>query len=161
MNESNRLSMRDDDYSMLTAEVIAKNFPDNPEVLSNTLEIAEKCNLKLDLGGIIIPDFPVPQGYNLDSFFREKAYLGLNWRYGSSPIKKEDLPKDREPTFEELKIDESVWDRFKYELDVITKMGYQGYFLIVADFIQWSKDQKISVGPGRGSGAGSIIAYAF
>ncbi|MCL5410705.1 MAG: DNA polymerase III subunit alpha [Patescibacteria group bacterium] len=161
MSESNRLSMRDDDYSLLATEEMAKNFPNNPEVITNTLEIAEKCNLKLDLGGIIIPDFPVPEGYNLDSFFKEKAYLGLNWRYGSTPIKKEDLPKDREPTFEELKIDESVWDRFKYELDVITKMGYQGYFLIVADFIQWSKDQKISVGPGRGSGAGSIIAYAF
>ncbi|MFA4995922.1 MAG: DNA polymerase III subunit alpha [Patescibacteria group bacterium] len=161
MSETNRLTLMDFDLSMLSTEEMAKNFSDHPEAITNTLEIAEKCNLKLDLGGIIIPDFPVPEGYTLDSFFKEKAYLGLNWRYGSEPIKKEDLPKDREPTFEELRIEESVWDRYKYELSVITKMGYQGYFLIVADFIQWSKDQKISVGPGRGSGAGSIIAYAF
>lgn len=161
MSDTNRMSMKDDDYSMLTTDEIAKYFPENREVISNTLEIAEKCNLKLELGGIIIPDFAVPEGYTLDSYFKEKAYIGLNWRYGSSPIQKSDLPTDREPTYEELKIEKSVWERFKYELDVITKMGYQGYFLIVADFIQWSKDQKISVGPGRGSGAGSIIAYAL
>ena len=161
ISDTNRLTMRDDNYSMLTTEEMSANFPDNPEVISNTLEIAEKCNLKLDLGGIIIPDFPVPEGYTLDSYFKEKAYLGLNKRYGTELITKEDLPKDKEPTPGELKISNEVWERYQYELSVIVHMGYQGYFLIVSDFTEYAKNQKIAVGPGRGSGAGSIIAYAL
>lgn len=161
MDDKNRLSMMSDDYSMLTTETMAINFSDHPEVLTNTIEIAKKCNLKLSLGGIIMPDFPIPEGCTLDGYFKKKAYLGLNWRYGSEPISKDDLPNNREITADDLRISNDVWDRFKYELAVISKMDYEGYFLIVADFIQWAKDQKISVGPGRGSGAGSIIAYAF
>jgi len=161
MTDANRLTMVGDDYSLLSTEEMAENFPDHPEVLSNTLEVAERCNLKLNLGGIIIPDFPVPKDHTLDSYFKELSYMGLNWRYGKEPIKLLDLPKDREPTAEDLKIDKDVMERALYEMSVIEKMGYQGYFLIVADFINWSKDHKISVGPGRGSGAGSIIAYSL
>ncbi len=161
MSDDNRLSMIGDDYSLLTTEEMEKNFHNHPEVIGNTLEVMEKCNLKLNLGGIIIPDFPVPEGHTLDSYFKEKSYFGLNWRYGKEPIKKEDLPKDKEPSHEDLKIDKEIMERALYEMSVIEKMGYQGYFLIVADFINWSKDHKISVGPGRGSGAGSIIAYSL
>ena len=161
MDDTDRLTMRNDDYSMLPIEYFQKSFTDNPEVIKNTLEVAEKCNLKLNLGGIILPDFPVPEGHNLNSFFLEKVYLGLNWRYGSAKIELKDLPINREPTRDELKITKEIWDRFKYESGVITQMEYQGYFLIVADFINWAKNQGISVGPGRGSGAGSIIAYAL
>ncbi|OQB06661.1 MAG: DNA polymerase III subunit alpha [bacterium ADurb.Bin212] len=161
MDETDRMTMMGDDYSLLSEEEMAKNFPNHPEVITNTLEIAEKCNLKLDLGGIIIPDFPVPDGHTLHSYFLECCYLGLNMRYGEDKIAKQDLPKDREPTAKELKISEDVWDRFKYEAEVIQKMGYEGYLLIVADFIVWSKEHEVSVGPGRGSGAGSIILYAL
>ena len=161
MSETNRLTLMDFDLSMLTGEEMAKNFSDHPEVISNTAEVADRCNLKLELGGIIIPDFPVPEGHTLDSYFKECAHMGLNWRYGKEPIKIEDLPKDREPSHEDLKIEKEVMDRALYEMGVIEKMGYFGYFLIVADFINWSKEHKISVGPGRGSGAGSIIAYAL
>ncbi len=161
VSDEKRMSMAGDDYSLLTREQMAKNFPDRPEVMTNTLEIVEKCNLKLDLGGIIIPDFPVPEGHTLESYFMEKSYLGLNWRYGSERITKADLPKDREPTPEELKITPEIWERYKYEYSVIDHMGYQGYLLIVADYVQWAKDQGIAVGPGRGSGAGSIICYSF
>jgi DNA polymerase-3 subunit alpha len=161
MDETDRMTMMGDDYSLLSEEEMAKNFPDHPEVITNTLEIADKCDLKLDLGGIIIPDFPVPDGHTLHSYFLECCYLGLNMRYGESKITKNDLPKDREPTPEELKITEDVWERFKYEAGVIQKMGYEGYLLIVADFIVWSKEHEVSVGPGRGSGAGSIILYAL
>lgn len=161
MDDTDRLTMMGDNYSMLSPEEIAANFPNNPEVLSNTLSVAERCNVKLELGGIIIPDFPVPEGHDINSYFLECCYLGLNMRYGSQKITVEDLPKDREPTKEELYLDDKVWDRFKYESDVIKKMGYQGYLLIEADFINWAKSQKISVGPGRGSGAGSIILYAM
>lgn len=161
MDDTNRLSMKGDDYSLLSTETMINSFSDHPEVITNTLEIADKCDLKLNLGGIIIPDFPVPKGHTLESYFKEKAYLGLNWRYGKSKISASDLPQDREPTASELKITQEIYERALYELGVISKMGYQGYFLIVGDYVQWAKDQGIAVGPGRGSGAGSIITYGF
>lgn len=161
MSDEKRMSMVGDDYSLLTREQMAQNFPDHPEVMENTLEIIDKCNVKIELGGIIIPDFPVPKGHTLDSYFREKCYLGLNWRYGTKRIDKKDLPVGREPTFEELFIAKEIWERYQYEYGVIAHMGYQGYLLIVADYVQWAKDQGIAVGPGRGSGAGSIITYSF
>jgi len=161
MDDTDRMTMMGDNYSMLSAEDVLANFPENPEVVVNTIDLAERCNLKLELGGIIIPDFPVPAGHDINSFFLEQCYLGLNMRYGTEKITVDNLPKDREPTKEELFLDEKIWDRFKYESGVIEKMGYQGYLLIEADFINWAKSQKISVGPGRGSGAGSIILYAM
>ena len=161
MDDTDRMSMMGDNYSLLTEEEVRNNFPDHPEVLTNTFEIAEMCNLKIELGGIIIPDFPVPEGYDLNSYFLEKTYRGLNNKYGSEKIDLSSLPDKSNPSAADLKIPSEVWDRFKYESEVIERMGYQGYFLIVADFINWSKDHGISVGPGRGSGAGSIIAYAL
>ncbi len=161
MDDPNRLSMRDDNYSMLTVEEMSANFPNNPEVITNTLEITEKCNLKLKLGGIIIPHFPVPDDHTLESYFLEQAYLGINWRYGSEPITSKDLIRNVEPTAEILKITPEIMERAKYELSVIKKMGYQGYFLIVSDYVKWAKNKGIAVGPGRGSGAGSIVCYAF
>ncbi|MFA7254277.1 MAG: DNA polymerase III subunit alpha [Patescibacteria group bacterium] len=162
ISDEKRLSMVGDDYSLLTREQMARNFPDHPEVMANTQEIAEKCNVKLELGGIIIPDFPVPSGHNIDSYFKEKCYLGLNMRYGTQKISQTDLPKDHGiPSPEQLYITKEIWDRYLYEYGVISHMDYQGYLLIVADYVQWAKDQGIAVGPGRGSGAGSIITYSF
>lgn len=161
MTDENRMSMTGDDYSLLTQEQIFQNFSDYPEAIANTLEIAKKCNLKLNLGGIIIPDFPVPADYDLDSWFKHKCYLGLNWRYGKGKLTDKDLPRDRKPNADDLKISKKIWERYQYEYGVIAHMGYQGYILIVADYVQWAKDQKIAVGPGRGSGAGSIICYAL
>ncbi len=169
LSDTNRMRMTGDDYSLQSPDQMAANFPGHPEVLSNTLEVAEKCNLHLDLGGIIIPNFPVPKGYTLENYFLEKAYLGINWRYGTEKIKKEDLPDlPNDPTdtdfpnlSETLKIPGEIWERAKYELSVILRMDYAGYFLIVADYVQWAKDHGIAVGPGRGSAAGSIVAYGF
>jgi len=161
LSDEHRMTMRGDDYSLLTRAQVHAAFPDHPEVMTNTLEIADKCNVKINLGGIIIPDFPVPEGYTLDTWFQHKCYLGLNWRYGKDKIEEKDLPSDREPTPEELKISPEIWERYKYEYGVINHMGYQGYILIVADYVQWAKDHGIAVGPGRGSGAGSIITYSL
>jgi DNA polymerase-3 subunit alpha len=161
MSDTNRMTMAGDDYSLLTREQIFAYCQDYPEVMTNTLEIAEKCNVKIELGGIIIPDFPVPDGYDLNSWFLHCCYMGLNWRYGSEKIEESSLDKDKEPTPEKLKITPEIWERFKYEKDVIAHMGYQGYILIVADYVQWAKDHGIAVGPGRGSGAGSIICYCL
>jgi DNA polymerase-3 subunit alpha len=160
MSDTNRLSMKEDDYSLKTTEAMKANFPNHPEVITNTLEVAQKCHFRLKLGGMILPVFPVPSDYTIDSYFLEKAYLGLNWRYGNKKITKDDL-KDKKITGEVLKIPENVWERAKYELEVISKMAYQGYFLIVSDYVQWAKDRGIAVGPGRGSAAGSIIAYSI
>lgn len=161
MADEGRMSMADDDYSMKPPSEILEEFSDHPEVLKNTVEIADRCNLKLNLGGIIIPDFPVPDEHNLHTYFLESCYLGLNQRYGNKPIKKGDLVIGKEPTPEKLHISKEVWDRFKYEAGVIEKMGYEGYLLIVSDFTVWSKEHGVAVGPGRGSGAGSIILYAM
>jgi DNA polymerase-3 subunit alpha len=159
MDETDRMSMRDDDYSMLSEEDIIKAFPDHPKVVETTANIAKKCDLKLKLGGILMPDFPIPEGENIDEYFLKKIYSGLNKKYGSEPVDTSGLTSDAKASG--LKISKEIWERFQYEYKVIKEMKYQGYFLIVADFINWAKDHGISVGPGRGSGAGSIIAYAL
>ncbi|MGD8874382.1 MAG: DNA polymerase III subunit alpha [Gammaproteobacteria bacterium] len=127
-------------------------FSDIPEALENTLEIARRCNLELELGKNYLPDFPVPAGTSLDGFFARQAEEGLELRLKQLPAADcGDLQATRERYTERLRI----------EIEVITGMGFPGYFLIVADFIKWAKANGIPVGPGRGSGAGSLVAYAL
>jgi DNA polymerase-3 subunit alpha len=127
-------------------------FSDIPEALENTLEIARRCNLELELGKNYLPDFPVPRGTSLDEFFARQAEEGLELRLmNMPPADSGDVQATRDRYTERLRI----------EIDVITKMGFPGYFLIVADFIKWAKANGIPVGPGRGSGAGSLVAYAL
>ncbi len=127
-------------------------FADIPEALANTVEIAKRCNIKLTLGENFLPDFPVPEGMSLDEFFIDEAKKGLN-------VRLEKYPAIGTGTLEENR--KAYDDRLKMELDIIVQMGFPGYFMIVADFIQWAKDQAIPVGPGRGSGAGSLVAYVL
>lgn len=117
-------------------------FADLPEALLNTVEIAKRCTVELTLGQVHLPQFPVPEDISLESHFRQEAQKGLQQRL-QGPV------------------GEAYQQRLDTELDVIIKMGFPGYFLIVADFIQWAKRQDIPVGPGRGSGAGSLVAYAL
>jgi DNA polymerase-3 subunit alpha len=131
---------------------MAELFADIPEALENTVEIAKRCNLELTLGRNYLPDFPVPAGLTMDEYFRQQARAGLEQRLvklfdADAP----DFAERRRPYDERLQI----------ELDVIIQMGFPGYFLIVADFIQWAKTHGVPVGPGRGSGAGSLVAYAL
>ena len=135
-----------------TPEEMAELFADIPEALENTVEIARRCNLELTLGRNYLPDFPVPAGLTMDEFFRQQAREGLEARLvklfdATAP----DFAEKRRPYDERLQI----------ELDVIIQMGFPGYFLIVADFIKWAKANGVPVGPGRGSGAGSLVAYAL
>lgn len=131
------------DYSMRSnAEMIAA-FKHIPEAIENTLKIAEMCNLEIELGNIQLPHFEVPAGYDGNSYLREWSEKGILKRFPNA-------------TPEELSI---VRERLDYELSVIAKMGWPSYFLIVADFINWAKDNKIVVGPGRGSAAGSLVCY--
>jgi len=120
-------------------------FADIPEALENTVEIAKRCNLGLTLGKSFLPNFPVPEGMTIDIFFREECRQGLEKRL-------HDMPD----------VDISLYQaRLNMEMDVIQQMGFPGYFLIVADFIRWAKEHGIAVGPGRGSGAGSLVAYVL
>jgi len=137
-------------YLKTSAEMVAL-FSDIPEAIENTVEIAKRCNAQLTLGEHYLPDFPVPEGMTIGEFFTQESYEGLEERF---PV----LFPDPEVLAENRKEYE---DRLQIELDVINEMGFPGYFLIVADFIKWSKNNEVPVGPGRGSGAGSLVAYAL
>ena len=127
-------------------------FADIPEALENSVEIARRCNLSLTLGAPVLPEYPIPDGMTTDDYFRKVSREGLDRRL-SVILEGEAAEREgRERTYRE---------RLETELDVICQMGFPGYFLIVADFIQWARDNAVPVGPGRGSGAGSLVAYAL
>jgi len=143
------------DYSIRSnAEMIAA-FKDTPAAIANTLKIAAMCNVEIELGNIQLPHFEVPTGYDGNSYLRELCERGLTKRYG--------LVADKVAAegFASLSSDDvkKIRARMDYELEVVTKMGWPSYFLIVADFVNWAKDHKIVVGPGRGSAAGSLVCY--
>jgi DNA polymerase-3 subunit alpha len=124
-------------------------FADVPDAIDNALALATRCNLELSLGTYYLPAFPVPANETLDSWIRSQSRDGLRARL------------DKHPPSAEFGGREAYDARLEAELDVIVKMGFPGYFLIVADFINWAKDHGIPVGPGRGSGAGSLVAWAL
>ena len=127
---------------------MAELFHDLPEALENSVEIARRCTLELQLGKNFLPDYPVPTDESEEAFFRRLAHEGLMQRFAQQSIDDEEKRK-------------SYLQRLEFELDVIVQMGFSGYFLIVMDFIRWARDNGVPVGPGRGSGAGSIVAYAL
>jgi len=134
-----------------TPEEMLELFHDIPSATHNTVNIAKRCNFQFQLGEIFLPDFPIPNGTKIEDYLLIEAKKGLDQRL-------EDLyidPKEREDQIPKY------LDRLNFEVKVINEMGYAGYFLIVADFINWSKSNHIPVGPGRGSGAGSVVAYSL
>ena len=135
-----------------TPEEMAELFVDLPEALENSVEIAKRCNVEIVLGKNFLPKSPIPAGKTIDDYFAEQSRAGLERRLAAMfDTSAPDFAEKRKPYDE----------RLATELEVITQMGFPGYFLIVADFIQWSKRNGIPVGPGRGSGAGSLVAYAL
>ncbi len=128
---------------------MASLFQDIPEALANTVEIARRCNLRFEFGRYYLPAYPVPENLTIDALLRQQAEIGLEACLMQMP--KEQLEAKRK----------SYNERLELELNTIAKMGFPGYFLIVADFIQWAKKNGIPVGPGRGSGAGSLVAYCL
>ncbi|HIJ77977.1 MAG: DNA polymerase III subunit alpha [Desulfobulbaceae bacterium] len=126
-------------------------FSHCPEAIAETVKIAERCNLELSFGDNHFPIFPVPENETLDSVFEKAARDGLEERLEELKEKGDHTPE----------LEKTYRDRLEMEIDVIIKMGFPGYFLIVADFINWAKDHDIPVGPGRGSGAGSLVAYTM
>jgi DNA polymerase-3 subunit alpha len=147
---------RDRRYSqeqyLRSPEEMAELFSDIPEALQNTVEIAKRCSLDLRLGEYFLPDYPIPEGMTIDQFFIKASEAGLAERLA-------DLFDVHAANFKEKQ--EIYQQRLKFELDIIIEMGFPGYFLIVMDFIRWARSNEIPVGPGRGSGAGSLVAYAL
>ncbi|MBI5357667.1 DNA polymerase III subunit alpha [Candidatus Saccharibacteria bacterium] len=156
LSDEGRMSLKEFELHVAEPEEIFKRWEDVlPEAITNTKKIAERCNIEIELGKYLIPKFPVPKGETEKSYLDLLTYSGLVSRY--APDKK---PKTK---LEDIKkqLPKNVIERASYELAVIDRMGFNGYFLIVQDFINWGKDNGIVFGPGRGSGAGSIIAYAL
>ena len=141
----------DQQYLKSSAEMV-ELFSDIPEAIENTVEIAKRCNLQLHLGEYFLPNYPIPEGMTIEEYFCELSKEGLEERL-------EFLFDTSADDFAEIR--KAYDERLQVELDVINQMGFPGYFLIVADFIRWGKDHGIPVGPGRGSGAGSLVAYAM
>ena len=120
-----------------------------PEALENTVKIASQCNVELKLGNPRLPTFKVPDGYTINSYFEDVVKKGLEQRFGEMKARGEAFDPDE------------YYARVKHEISIIESMEFPGYFLIVWDFIAWAKKNGIPVGPGRGSGAGSLVAYAM
>lgn len=156
LDDKRRPKNYNEQQHLRTADEMIELFSDLPEAIENTLEIAKRCTVELTLGVNYLPAFPIPEGMTEAEFFSEESRKGLEERYKDIF----DLDSDRvKASFDELR--KPYDERLQIELDVINGMEFPGYFLIVADFIQWSKDNDIPVGPGRGSGAGSLVAYAL
>lgn len=151
ITDPNHFKFSSDDYYFKSPEEMAQLFSYCPEAVTNTLEVAKRCNLEIALGNYYFPKFPVPEGETLESMFTKSCWQGLRERF-TQIRQTTDLTNEAEQGYKQ---------RLEMEIDVINTMGFPGYFLIVADFINWAKNQGIPVGPGRGSGAGSLAAYAM
>ena len=152
LDDSRRAQTYSQEQYLRSADEMAEIFSDIPEAIENTLEIAFRCNLELKLGETFLPKYPIPEGFTKNTFFEKLSSDGLKQRLLKIPITPDSNPEEDKKKY---------FDRLNFELKVVIKMGYQGYFLIVMDFIRWAKENDIPVGPGRGSGAGSLIAYAL
>ena len=150
LNDPRRPKHYSEAQYLKSAEEMAELFSDIPEAIENTVEIAKRCNLTLELGKSVLPEFPIPEGMTTESYFTAQAEAGLEKRL--AVILPDEEREEKRKSYDE---------RLKTELDVILQMGFPGYFLIVADFIRWAKENDIPVGPGRGSGAGSLVAYSL
>ncbi len=141
MTDIDRMRFGSDEFYIKSPEEMYNNFKNIPEVIENTVKIADRCNVEFEFGNTILPNFDTPNNMDHYEFLKQECYKGLDLRYG--------------------KRTQDLIERLEYELSVVKKMGYVDYYLIVWDFIKYAKDNKIPVGPGRGSGAGSLAAYCI
>ena len=149
MEDQDRMRFSSDHFYLKTAEEMKESFSYCPEAIENTIKIAERCNLTLDFDNVYLPHYRIDREISLEEFLREKAKAGLEDLFRNVPYISEN--GDRE----------TYNNRLQMELEIINKMGFAGYFLIVSDFVNYAKSNGIPVGPGRGSGAGSLVAYAI
>ncbi|MBT4936630.1 DNA polymerase III subunit alpha, partial [Candidatus Peregrinibacteria bacterium] len=190
VDDDSRSTMIDEDYSLLPPEEIISTFENNKKAIENTGKIAERCKVEFDFGAYHIPDIYPPKDHSTKTpmnYFRHECIEGLKIRYpqfqehlektgwksleNSTKYEEKDSSKcevdskkhegENSETNQNMFSGETIAKRFEYEFEIIKKMGFESYFLMVWDYIKWAKDNGIMVGPGRGSGAGSIIAYAL
>jgi DNA polymerase-3 subunit alpha len=157
LGDSRRPRNYTEEQYLKTGDEMTQLFADVPEALQNAFEIVKRCNLTLNLGTPCLPNYPIPAGYNIDQYLTKLSAEGLEKRLLTIFGKECKSREQNETTYQELI--KPYHERLYLELQVINQMGFAGYFLIVMEFIQWAKDSDIPVGPGRGSGAGSIVAY--
>jgi DNA polymerase III subunit alpha len=159
LSDEKRMSLKEFELHVTDPKELIARWKDFcPEAITNTRQIADRCDVSIELGKILIPKFPVPAGEDEKSYLHKLVYQGLAWRYGG---KTEDESKQLTIKAAQKTLPADVAERTNYELGIIDQMGFNGYFLIISDFIGWGKDEGIVFGPGRGSAAGSIIAYAL
>ena len=152
LDDSSRPRRYTEEQYLRSPEEMAELFADMPEALENTVEIARRCSIEVMLGKSYLPEFPVPAGMTTADFLRSESARGLEERLAVAQVtglQARDIPR------------EEYGQRLALELDVICQMGFEGYFLIVADFIRWARENGVPVGPGRGSGAGSLVAWVL
>ena len=152
LDDPRRLKAYSNQQYLRSAEEMQALFVDLPSALENSVQIAKRCNLDIQLGHYSLPNFPVPDGLTMDEFFGKVSRDGLEKRLKVILDAKDPKYQAQRKIFD---------DRLEFELNIICQMGFPGYFLIVMDFIHWAKDNDIPVGPGRGSGAGSLVAYVL
>ncbi|MFL0808774.1 MAG: DNA polymerase III subunit alpha [Agarilytica sp.] len=152
LDDPRREKRYSDQQYLRSTEEMLELFSDIPEAIENTIEIAKRCSFDILLGKYFLPEYPIPEGMTENEFFEKISYDGLDERLTTI------LDPDA-PDYAERK--KEYYDRIEFEIKIICDMGFPGYFLIVMDFIQWAKDHDIPVGPGRGSGAGSLVAYSL
>src|SRR5262249_5213157 len=140
--EQPKLRFDTNEFYLKSSDEMSESFSDLPESVASTLEIAERCEVEMQLGQLLLPRFPTPDGQEPGEMLRDLAIEGLRKRYGDP-------------------ISADAMERLEFELGVIDEMGFQSYFLIVWDFVHYAKGEGVAVGPGRGSAAGSIVAYAL
>ena len=141
VDDPNRMKFQTEEFYLKSEEELRQLFPNCPEAFENTQAIADRCNLEFEFNNYHLPSFPVPEGFTNEEYFRKLCMDGFRERYAQPP--------------------QSYIDRLEYEIGVISRMGYVNYYLIVWDFIRYAKEHGIPVGPGRGSGAASIVAYCL
>lgn len=156
--DEDRMTLRDFHLHVTDPkDVIERWGAEHPEIIRNTKEVADRCDVTFEFGKILIPRFPTPKGYDERTYLHEMVWRGLAWRYGGKTPEEASTLDEKQAR---KLLSTEVIERADYELGVIESMGYNGYFLIVQDFINWGKDRGVIYGPGRGSAAGSIVAYA-
>ncbi|HUS26449.1 MAG TPA: DNA polymerase III subunit alpha [Nevskiaceae bacterium] len=159
LSDEKRMSLANFELHVTEPKEIIKRWgKDHPDFITNTRAIADRCAVSIELGKILIPKFPVPKGENEKSYLHKLVYRGLAWRYGGvneTTVKKMTVQEAKKT------LPDAVATRATYELGIIDSMGFNGYFLIISDFMNWGKDQGVVFGPGRGSAAGSIISFAL
>jgi DNA polymerase III subunit alpha len=157
LTDKDRFSLKDFELHVAGPQQIIERWgKEHPDLIRNTSKIADRCNVDIELGKILIPKFEVPDGYTTKGYLDENVYSGLIERYSENKDIKNGSVGDYKKH-----LPEHIIERAEYELNIIENMGFNEYFLIIADFINWGKSQGIVFGPGRGSAAGSIVAYAL